>query len=317
MKTVAEYLGRIPIGSPEWVEARRHGLGGSEIASVVGLSPWKSAYTLWYEKAGQIVPEQAESPYMWWGNAVEDVIAERWKQEAPNRFLRKTGMWRNLADPVIFADPDRFIVPSPCSPKATGILEIKTTSTMNAWQWGPHGGNHQDIPPYYLTQVQWYLACFQLPYACLAVVIGNGDYREYHIDADQETQDWLISAGTEFVQSIADGTPPDPDSSDSTYQAIRELHPNINPDLECEIGIQLASEFLDTNTEYKQAESDWKLVRTKIADLMGDAKEATCNGTVFATRRPGPGGSNPYVTPKPRITPEHLLPAPAEGETSE
>ena len=39
-------------GTPEWHASRTRALGGSEIAAVVGLSPWQSAFGLWHLKRG-------------------------------------------------------------------------------------------------------------------------------------------------------------------------------------------------------------------------------------------------------------------------
>ena len=36
----------------EWLQSRRSCIGASEVAVVLGVHPWKSAYTLWAEKAG-------------------------------------------------------------------------------------------------------------------------------------------------------------------------------------------------------------------------------------------------------------------------
>lgn len=44
-------------GTHEWHHARKKRLGGSEIASVLGLSPYKSRRILWCEKTGRLEQE--------------------------------------------------------------------------------------------------------------------------------------------------------------------------------------------------------------------------------------------------------------------
>lgn len=34
---------RMEVGSPEWLAFRRTGIGASEVGSVLGVNPWKSA----------------------------------------------------------------------------------------------------------------------------------------------------------------------------------------------------------------------------------------------------------------------------------
>src|SRR5690606_40736197 len=48
-------LGTWPDGSPEWHAARASRLGGSDMAAVLGRSPWVSPYRLWHLKAGKVV----------------------------------------------------------------------------------------------------------------------------------------------------------------------------------------------------------------------------------------------------------------------
>jgi len=46
-------------GSPEWHEHRRTHRNASETATVLGLSPWQTAYQLWAEKTGRTEPAPA------------------------------------------------------------------------------------------------------------------------------------------------------------------------------------------------------------------------------------------------------------------
>lgn len=41
----------------EWLKARQKGIGGSDAASVLGISPWKTNVQLWEEKTGITEPE--------------------------------------------------------------------------------------------------------------------------------------------------------------------------------------------------------------------------------------------------------------------
>ena len=37
----------------EWLRYRNMGIGGSDVAALLGISKWKSALELWLEKTGQ------------------------------------------------------------------------------------------------------------------------------------------------------------------------------------------------------------------------------------------------------------------------
>ncbi|MDQ3578214.1 MAG: YqaJ viral recombinase family protein, partial [Actinomycetota bacterium] len=62
------FVGDFAPGSPEWHAARAQGLGGSEIAAVLGLSPWESRFSLWHRKTGTASPV-VENDIMYWGKA--------------------------------------------------------------------------------------------------------------------------------------------------------------------------------------------------------------------------------------------------------
>ena len=64
-------------GSPQWHEQRRAALGGSEIAAVLGLSPFESKFALWHRKAGLTEPID-DSPEMEWGRRLEAAIRDKW-----------------------------------------------------------------------------------------------------------------------------------------------------------------------------------------------------------------------------------------------
>ena len=38
---------RMVVGSPEWLAFRMTGIGASEVGSVLGVNPWKSAVDVW------------------------------------------------------------------------------------------------------------------------------------------------------------------------------------------------------------------------------------------------------------------------------
>src|SRR5665647_2757528 len=66
----------------QWLKYRKQGIGGSDVASVCGLSKWKSPMGLWLEKTGQVEPEPAgEAAY--WGTVMEPIIR--------NEFAARTG----------------------------------------------------------------------------------------------------------------------------------------------------------------------------------------------------------------------------------
>lgn len=297
-------LGKHEPNTPEWDGLRSRGLGGSEIAAVVGLSPWQSRFSLWHLKRGTIGKQQ-ENAGMRWGTLLEPVVADYWASRHADLVSIAAGTYRHHEREWQIANPDRLVstegefwnvLPDQSlgEPNHSAILEVKTAHQYDAHEWG-HGP--EDIPPYYRCQVLWYLDTLELPVAHMAVLIGGSDYREYEIPYAAEEAEWLREQGREFWQSVTDGQQPDIDGSDATYQAVRELHPQINGDT-VEIDADLHQWFHDSRRAAEQANAEHQAAKATVLDAMGEAKYGEVNGE-RAFRRQSARGNNVALYPTP------------------
>ena len=66
----AVLIGKEVDGTQAWHDLRRSGVGGSDIAKILGVSPWGDSYSLWYEKTGDSVAAEQTSPLMEAGHYV-------------------------------------------------------------------------------------------------------------------------------------------------------------------------------------------------------------------------------------------------------
>ena len=71
----------------EWLEDRRKGIGGSDVATILGLNQYKSAYQLWLEKTGQVELKDTESEPAYWGNVLEEVVAKEFQERTGKKFV--------------------------------------------------------------------------------------------------------------------------------------------------------------------------------------------------------------------------------------
>ncbi|MBO0875327.1 MAG: YqaJ viral recombinase family protein [Pseudonocardia sp.] len=58
----------------EWFAARRQGVTASEIAAILGLSPWDSAFAIYHRKMG-VLDNQPDSDVLSLGRRLEPWIA--------------------------------------------------------------------------------------------------------------------------------------------------------------------------------------------------------------------------------------------------
>lgn len=285
----ARLLGRFPDGSPEWHEARRTRLGGSEIAAVIGLSPWESPFSLWHRKAGN-VPAAADNPAMEWGRLLEPVVRDKFMREhGITRMIRGTYVHRTL--PWMLANPDGLYRDG----HRRALVEIKTTARADGW--GPAGTD--EIPVHYACQVRWYLGVLGIDRATLAVLIGGSDYREYVIEQDVDDLRYMVDAGREFMASLESGQQPDLDGSYATYAAVRQMHPDIDG-TDIEVDPDIAAEWLVSKAAHDAAQADYRRASAELMTAMGTARNAivTDPDSLEVTRiawRQSSRGSDPYL----------------------
>ena len=142
----------------EWLDYRKKGIGGSDVAAIMGISPFATIRDLYNNKVG-ILPAILEEEESNWvakevGHRLENLVAEI--------FVRKTGlkvfpvrkMFRHPLYPFMLADVDFFIL----FPDGTyGILECKTCNYNASKKW-----DDDAIPDNYVLQVKHYLSVMNM-----------------------------------------------------------------------------------------------------------------------------------------------------------
>lgn len=182
---------------PQWLEERRKGVGGSDIAAIMGLSPFKTAYQVYQEKRKEVKDWQGNEATDW-GKRMEPALRQ-WYSDVTGRCVRTPEkIITNSKYPFMLASLDGF------TDDPRGV-EIKTARSQKGW--GEPGTN--EIPDYYLLQVQHYMAVTEFPVFDVPVSIAGGSPAIYEVPADKELQELIIEACAEFWRRVVDGNPPD------------------------------------------------------------------------------------------------------------
>lgn len=271
-----------PADSPEWHQARRRGIGASEISAVVGLNPWTSAFQLWHVKKGNLPEPDASNPLFYWGHALEPLVAARFAELHPEYDVHNTGTHRHSDREWQFANLDRELIDG----NGWYPLEIKTTKYPDGW--GRSGSD--EIPVHVRCQVMQQMDVFDAPYAWVAVLIGGSDYREYRIDFDEADAAALREAGAAFWASLQTDDEPPIDASWSTYEAVRELNPDIDGE-DVEIPADVYANYMTATGRASLAAEDARLHKSMLLATLGTARRGIVNGIPVVRRQPGRGGS--------------------------
>ena len=156
----------------EWLDDRRNGIGGSDVAGILGISNWTSPLSLYLEKIDESPVVDKESEPARWGHNLEEVIAKEFQEvtgKTVRRFRRKIV---HAEHPFLFANIDRWVVGEKAG------LEIKTCSEFirNDWSWDDDRKLY-DIPLKYLCQCLHYMEVTGLDTWYIAVLIGGNKFR--------------------------------------------------------------------------------------------------------------------------------------------
>jgi putative phage-type endonuclease len=281
----ATHLGTFESGSKEWHDLRNQGIGGSLVGTIAGLNKWESAYTAWAKYTGKIDSEIPDSPAMEWGRRLESVVLDKFKDSHPElEVLEEVGTWQNKERAYQIANPDGIAMDEHGN---LTVIEIKTARFPDDWEKG--------VPLYYLTQVQWYLSCLGIQQAYVAVLIGGSDYREFYVEADHFQQQADIALVQRFLMSVKFDQAPDWDGSQSTYESVRQMNPNIQ-DRESELG-DLGAQCLAAIEKENAAKAEALALKSQVLDRMGNAKRGLVNDKhVFSRQSRGSGA--PFLVVK-------------------
>lgn len=278
--------------SPEWDAVRATGIGASDIAAVVGLSPWESHFSLWHRKAGTIPPTD-ETVLMRLGDVLEGPLAVMFAAEHAELRVARTGTWRNKARPWQLCNPDRLAWDRGTGwdgRSFTGAVPVEIKWAPYSDGWGR--ASTDEVPVHYRCQVLWQLDTLGAPFGYLVALVG-ADYREYVIEYDPEDCAVLRDAGAAFVRSLPaggwPGEPPDIDATGHTYRALKKLHPDIE-DREVELDRDTAGRYREGLEVARLAAATERYAKNVVLAEMGTARRAVCDGERVAIRVPGPHG---------------------------
>lgn len=158
---------KVQHNTPEWLAMRNTGIGGSDAAAILGLSPWKSNVDVWEEKVGLREPvDLDDNDAVKYGKEAEDLLIKLFALDFPQYKVNvdKTVVYRRG---FMFASLDGELTDEQ---GCNGILEVKTTeihSARAAAKWD------EQVPQYYYVQLLHYLITTGWSFAILTAQIKD------------------------------------------------------------------------------------------------------------------------------------------------
>ena len=255
----------------EWLRYRKCGIGGREVAAILGISKWNSAVSLWLDKTNQTNEPVEENEAMQWGTIMEPIIRKHFAEVTGKTVVEVKAMLQHPEHPFMLADVDGLTTDDEGNP---AILAIKTASEYKRAEW------ENDIPSYYQTQVQHYLCVTGVQKAYVAVLIGGNSFKVYEVDADAEIQSMLIAVEKDFWNKVQNMIRPEMDGSDAAKNLLDSLyHGGISEEIVMpDEAIEYVDAYIEACAEEDNAKAKKQEASNHIKEIMGDYDKAICLG---------------------------------------
>lgn len=261
-------------------------LGGSDIAAILGVSPYKTAYQLWLEKTGQVEdePDPGKEKILRRGKLMEPVIVQMAKEEYGIEITAHNQRYIDDEFPFMSAEIDFEWKDNDGIQNA----DCKSASPFTAHWWGKEQGD-DSIPVYYTAQFLWGQGIknkrlgHRQRTLCITL-LGSDDLRVYRVERDDNMIEYMREEAKKFWAMVKNGAPPEA----KNLEDVRLMWPQDNGER-----IEATPEIAEKVERYKllnkiiaghQAEQE--LLELDIFKYMQDRTELLGpDGKKIATRK--------------------------------
>lgn len=246
-------------------------LGGSDVAAILGVSPWMTSFMLYQKKIGAFVEEvtPAKQKIFDRGHRWEPIVVEMLIDELRDRghdveIIARNQRYQDPEYPFLAAEIDLELLVD--GEEVNG--EAKTVNPFAAKLWGEEDSD--DIPIYYAAQVMHGLMIKPRRRTVIAALTGFDDKPRVHwIERDEETIAGIRSREIAFWDRVQNRTPPEPTDPEDVkwlYQRDGGMAIEASNDI-----LELCQHLKDLKTSAKAQEGQIELVAARIKTFMGTA----------------------------------------------
>ncbi len=196
-----------------WLKCREHGpkgnieytVGGSDVATIFGLSPWTTPLELWMVKKGRMKPKSLPNPdQLAMGHMLEPIAAHFYAQRTGNTVTDDNYLYQHATLEYALANIDRRYTRK--EDGEGGVLECKSLTYHKAADWADGA-----IPIYYELQLRYYLAVLDEKHGAFSALWGNNpenDLATPHIERVQAKEDIIFEKLDRWIWSLRHDKPP-------------------------------------------------------------------------------------------------------------
>lgn len=258
----------------EWLEYRRQGIGGSDAAAILGVSPFATARDLYYDKCKIVSYADEESNWVGKriGHLLEDLVAEIFSKKTGFPVYKIHKMFRHPRYGFMLADIDYFVT---LPHGETALLEIKTTNYNAKDRWWKDG--KETVPINYEAQGRHYMCVMNANHIYYCCLYGNSenDVIIRHLERDRAYEEELISLEGHFWNHhvLTKTPPPYTEDGELVLESVKHHVGPADPDApQVELDLPLAScvvRFTELQAQKRLADEQSKSIENEMKRLQG------------------------------------------------
>lgn len=257
----------------DWLDYRRTGLGGSDIAAICGLSRYKSPMEVYLDKLGEIPPIE-DNPKMKAGRILEPVVADWFAEETGMKVMKQNAIFQHKEHPHMLANIDRWL------PGQNAGLECKNTAEYCRGDW-----EGAQAPTEYVLQCSHYMAITGAERWFIAVLIGGWDFQWRVIERDDDLIKNLITIEHDFWRNhILAKIPPAFSHQDTDY--LKETYKDSIADSSLDLPVEaypIIQTFHEAKKAKQAAETLEETAKNQIKGIMQEKERAYWQGDLVFT----------------------------------
>jgi putative phage-type endonuclease len=247
-------------------EIRKCAVGASDVAKILGVSNYGTAYDVWLEKTGKLDGTDKDNPAIEIGNVLEPALIDWAKAKHPGTWFKQV---RKAHKSLPLASTyDALNMPM------RAAIEAKTGGIANPFgsirdQWGEPGTDQ--IPDAYLLQCQAQIMCADLEVVHVPALIGGRGLHMYEVRPHRDLIEIIGERVTAFWECVTTDTPPE---GWPTLDVARHIRREEGKRVE--VPLDIFQSWREAAARKSQAEKDEKEEKAKLLALMMDASVGFC-----------------------------------------
>jgi len=231
-------------GSEEWLQLRRKHITGTDVAGILGISPWKDAYGVWEEKAKD---KRIKWNWAMKRGSEEEPIIRSWFENSYGRTFM----------PAVYTSDDGIGL---ASLDGIDIGETESLECKFCNKEVFHMIQYGTVPDYYFTQVQWGFFCIPTLKVNHFVGKNSGAYVATALERDEDYLNEILPRIQEFHDK-------------HVLKGIEPTKPVVVPDVPTKEVSSLTERYLSLSDKIEGLIEERDFVKNQLIG-MADGKDA-------------------------------------------